>query len=83
MWFLLQDSQQQEPEPVTLDVYLMNGHKVSLNIQSTDQTDAILESAASQIGLADDYVYYFGLFLIRKEDVGENSSKSVCIGHVE
>ena len=30
---------------------------------------------ASQIELSDDYVYYFGLYLIRKEDGSENASK--------
>ena len=31
------------PENVQLDVYLMNGQKVALNIQSTDRTDEVLE----------------------------------------
>lgn len=31
------------PEDVQLDVYLMNGQKVALNIQSTDRTDDVLE----------------------------------------
>ena len=39
--------------------------------------DFCLQAVAAQINLADDYVYYFGLFLIKKEDVGENSSKWV------
>lgn len=30
---------------------------------------------ASHIELADDFVYYFGLYLVKKEDGGDNSSK--------
>lgn len=30
-------------ESVQLDIYLMNGQKVALNIQSTDRTDDVLE----------------------------------------
>ena len=40
---ILQESQREEAEAVSLDVYLMNGHKISVNILSTDQTDDVLE----------------------------------------
>ena len=33
------------------------------------------QTVASQIELSDDYVYYFGLYLIKKEDGSENASK--------
>ena len=47
-WFrigilLLQHSQKETPEDVSLDVFLMNGHKITVNIKSTDQTDDVLE----------------------------------------
>lgn len=67
-----QETQQEEPEKVTLDVFLMNGHKITVSILSTDQTDDVLESVASQIELKDDFVFYFGLFLVKKE--GSDSS---------
>ena len=34
-----------------------------------------LQAVASQIDLPDDFVYYFGLFLVKKEDGGDNSCK--------
>ncbi|KAL5015073.1 hypothetical protein ScPMuIL_009343 [Solemya velum] len=68
-----QETLQEEPENVTLDIFLMNGHKILTNIMSTDQTDEVLESIASQIDLPDELVYYFALFLIKKEGEGENS----------
>ena len=43
-----QASQRAEPEDVTLDVYLMNGHKITLSILSTDQTDDVLEVSCGQ-----------------------------------
>lgn len=33
------------------------------------------QSVASQIELPDEFVYYFGLFLVKKEDQKENSSE--------
>ncbi|XP_033727766.1 sorting nexin-17-like [Pecten maximus] len=68
-----QETQKEASEDVVLDVYLMNGHKITVNIKSTDQTDDVLEAVASQIDLPDDYVYYFGLFLVQKEVAGDNS----------
>lgn len=53
-------------EDVSLDVYLMNGNKVSIEIQSTDQTAEVTEVAAEKIGLPDDLVYYFALFLMKE-----------------
>ena len=32
---------------------------------------------ASQIDLPDDFVYYFGLYLVKKEEKGDNSSKKI------
>ncbi|XP_064597329.1 sorting nexin-17-like [Liolophura sinensis] len=68
-----QETAQEDPEAVSLDVFLMNGHKISVNILSTDQTEDVLENVASHIELADDFVYYFGLYLVKKEDGGDNS----------
>lgn len=68
-----QETQKEQSEAVVLDMYLMNGHKISINIMSTDQTDDVLEAAASQIELPDDLVYYFGLYMVKKEEGGDNS----------
>lgn len=35
----------------------------------------LFKAVASQIELPDEFVYYFGLFLVQKEDGGDNSSK--------
>ena len=38
-----QESQKEVPEKVTMDVCLMNGHKITVNVNSMDQTDDVLE----------------------------------------
>ncbi|KAK6168256.1 hypothetical protein SNE40_022120 [Patella caerulea] len=68
-----QDTQKEPAEKVTLNIFLMNGHKISVNINSTDQTDDVLENVASDIQIPDDFVYYFGLYLVKKERGGDNS----------
>ena len=41
--FFVKESLKASSESVQLDIYLMNGQKVALNIQSTDRTDDLLE----------------------------------------
>eukprot|EP00039_Didymoeca_costata_P006144 m.87789 g.87789 ORF g.87789 m.87789 type:complete len:500 (+) comp13129_c2_seq6:234-1733(+) len=54
-------------EDVQLEIFLVNGKSIKVDIVSTDQTDDVLETAASVIGLQADLTYYFGLYLV--EDV--------------
>ncbi|CAG5128901.1 unnamed protein product [Candidula unifasciata] len=68
-----QESQMEEAERVSLDTFLMNGHKITISLMSTDQTDDVLEAVAQQIEIPDDFVHYFGLFLVKKEDDGDSS----------
>ncbi|RUS79709.1 hypothetical protein EGW08_012517, partial [Elysia chlorotica] len=68
-----QESQKEEAEEDSLDVFLMNGHKITVNLMSTDQTEDVLEVVAQQIEIPDDYVYYFGLYLVKKEEDGDTS----------
>jgi len=42
-----QESQHEKPEDVDLDVYLANGHKITVKIQSTEQTEDVLEARKS------------------------------------
>ncbi|GFN91055.1 sorting nexin-17 [Plakobranchus ocellatus] len=69
-----QESQKEEAEQDTLDVYLMNGHKITVSLMSTDQTEDVLEMVSQQIEIPDDYVYYFGLYLVKKEEDGDTSA---------
>lgn len=51
-------------EDVQLEIYLSHGRSIKVDIMSTDQSDDVLETAMSAIGLDPQYVYYFGLFLV-------------------
>ncbi|KAK2192521.1 hypothetical protein NP493_28g03019 [Ridgeia piscesae] len=67
-----QETLKEKSENVALDVYLMNGNKLTVNIVSTDQRDDVLEAVAAKLDLAEELVYYFGLFLVKKEAKHEN-----------
>ncbi|XP_071941803.1 sorting nexin-17-like [Antedon mediterranea] len=56
------------PESVELNVYLMNGHKITVDIMSTDQAEDVLEAVATKVELSEQYVYYFGLYLVKKDE---------------
>lgn len=51
-------------EDVQLEVYLVNGKSVKVDIMSTDQTDDVLETVCSVLELTQDLAYYFGLYLV-------------------
>lgn len=42
-FFVLQETQKETSEAVSLDVFLMNGYKITVKIMSTDQTEDVLE----------------------------------------
>lgn len=62
-----------ESHEVTVDVYLMNGYRIAVNCYTTDCTSKVLEKAAQNIDLDEQYVEYFTLFLLRTERNGETS----------
>ncbi|VDI64927.1 sorting nexin-17 [Mytilus galloprovincialis] len=72
-----QETQKETSEAVTLDVFLMNGYKITVKIMSTDQTEDVLETVASQLELPEEFTYYFTLYLVRKEEDGDNSKSLV------
>ncbi|KAK3887262.1 hypothetical protein Pcinc_008617 [Petrolisthes cinctipes] len=55
-------------DEVPIDVYLMSGQKATLSIPATLQTDDLLEKVCSHIHLPNELVYYFALFLVKKEE---------------
>ena len=66
-----QETRRELAENVSLDIYLMNEHTVSVNILTTEQTDAVLEKACSLLSVPEDLVYCFALFLIRRDEDGD------------
>lgn len=54
-------------DEVPIDIYLTSGQKVTLTIPATLQTDDLLEKVCSQIHLPNEMVYYFALYLVKKD----------------
>uniref|UniRef100_A0A336ML37 CSON003364 protein n=1 Tax=Culicoides sonorensis TaxID=179676 RepID=A0A336ML37_CULSO len=65
-----QESSFVESREVILDVYLLNGYRISVNAYTTECSTKVLEKACSLIDLPNEYIYYFSLFLMRKENDG-------------
>lgn len=61
-------ARQQDNDIVTLDIYLMNGGKISVNVLTTDCSERVLTKACRQINLPNELVGYFALYLIKKEE---------------
>ncbi|CAM1322467.1 SNX17 (predicted) [Pycnogonum litorale] len=64
------ETQNLENKEVTLDIYLMNGHKISLSVFSTAHTDSVLQEVAQKINLPKELAFHFALFAVKKEDGG-------------
>ncbi|CAB4061409.1 SNX17 [Lepeophtheirus salmonis] len=64
----------EENQDVSLDVYLMHDHKVTLKGPVLLQSDQVLEGVCAQLGVPDEFVYYFALFLIQRHN---NDSYSI------
>lgn len=61
---------------VGIDVFLMNDQKVTVRGKTILQTDEVLERACRQLGVPDEHVYHFALFLIqRRKDGGVGASE--------
>ena len=65
-----QETQHEESIPISFDIFLMNGHKFSIDICSTNKTNDVLENALATLGLKPELTYYFGLFLMKKNQSG-------------
>ena len=64
-----QETASEKTEEVDLDVFLMNDSKFTIRGLTTLQTEEVLEKACRQIGVPDDLVYYFALFLIQRDEI--------------
>lgn len=67
-----QESAQIQSHEVTLDVYLMNGYRIAVTCYTTDCTSKVLEKAAQNIDLPEQFTDYFTLYLMRTNQNGEN-----------
>ncbi|EFN80289.1 Sorting nexin-17 [Harpegnathos saltator] len=54
----------------TLDIFLMNGSKISLNVSTGEHSGQILKALCKHVKLMDKYHSHFALFIIMQEDNG-------------
>eukprot|EP00043_Microstomoeca_roanoka_P003587 m.44689 g.44689 ORF g.44689 m.44689 type:complete len:489 (-) comp12122_c0_seq5:134-1600(-) len=54
-------------EEATLEIHLVNGKTMTLNCLSTDQTDDVLEDTCKELGLKEDFTFYFALYLMTSD----------------
>ncbi|CAD5113524.1 DgyrCDS2686 [Dimorphilus gyrociliatus] len=69
--FMIQAQQgnlQEESCNINIDIYLVNGQKVTIECSNMAQTEQVMSAAANEIGLAEEYMAYFGLFLVKLVD---------------
>ncbi|XP_032677769.1 sorting nexin-17 [Odontomachus brunneus] len=54
----------------TLDIFLMNGSKIFLNVSTGEHSGQVLKTLCKHIKLLDKYHFHFALFIIMQEDNG-------------
>ena len=64
-----QETCSEKAEEVDLDVYLMNDSKVTIRGLTILQTEEVLEKTCRQLGVPNDLVYYFALYLIQRDEI--------------
>ena len=65
------ETRRERTESLSLDVFLMNEHKVTVSVTTTEQTDVVLDQVCAQLNVPEDFVSCFSLFLIRRDDDGD------------
>ena len=63
-----QETQHEKSIPIKFDVFLMNGCKLTIDINSTDKANDVLEDAIAALGIKPELTYYFGLFLMKNDE---------------
>ncbi|EEB20430.1 Sorting nexin-17, putative [Pediculus humanus corporis] len=58
-------------ENTSINVFLMNGYKITLKVLTNERSDHILEKVCEKINLPEEYTYYFALFIIKQEEDGD------------
>jgi len=63
-----QETASEKSEEVDLDVFLMNDSKTTVRGLTILQTEEVLEKVCQQLGVPDEFVYYFALYLIQRDE---------------
>lgn len=66
-----QETRRETREDVSLEIFLMNEHRISVDVQNVEQTDSVLEKVCQQLSVPEQFHYCFSLFLIRRDSDGD------------
>lgn len=72
--FLLSAQQEttcEKLEHISLDIYTMNNYQIPLRVSTFDRTEQVLAKALKHLNLPLEYLQYFSLFLIRRDNNGD------------
>lgn len=72
--FLLSAQQEttcEKKQEMSLDIYTMNNYQIPLLVLTTDRTEQVLTKACKHLNLVLEYMHYFALFLIKKDNNGD------------
>nr|CAH7735554.1 unnamed protein product [Callosobruchus chinensis] len=72
--FLLSAQQEttcEKKQDVNLDIYTMNNYQIPLWVSSFDRTEQVLTTVFKYINLPLEYLQYFALYLVRKDNSGD------------
>lgn len=72
--FLLSAQQEttcEKRQEVNLDVYTSNNYQIPITVSTFDRTEQVLTKVFKQINLPLQYLQYFSLYLIKKDNNGE------------
>lgn len=63
-----QETAAEKTDETDLDVFLMNDSKITIRGLTVLQTEEVLEKVCNTLGVPEDLVYYFALFLIQRDE---------------
>lgn len=66
-----QESTCEKRHEVNLDIYTMNNYHIPLLVLTTDRTEQVLTKVFRHLSLSVEYMPYFSLFLIKKDNNGD------------
>ncbi|XP_019880350.2 sorting nexin-17 [Aethina tumida] len=72
--FLLSAQQEttcEKLQHISLDIYTMNNYQIPLRVSTFDRTEQVLAKALKHLNLPLEYLQYFSLFLIRRDNNGD------------
>lgn len=66
-----QESTCEKRHEVNLDIYTMNNYQIPLLVLTTDRTEQVLMKIFRHLNLSVEFMAYFSLFLIKKDNSGD------------